>query len=147
MLQLVPKQIPSLSMMLDDLGNPSAAKLAKALGVCRRTVGRWVADDEAPRAAMLAIFWMTSWGISTIHCEAHNAASQTAVLVAALKRANADLQAKLDSLANSGSTRCPDCPRGATNGQVAIERGAAHQSVAAAMTRRVRSLSRTKHFG
>lgn len=69
--------------MLDDLGNPPPAAVARALGVTVRTVQRWQLAGNAPRAPMLALFWITRWGRSEVDCRAVN----DAVLKAHIARA------------------------------------------------------------
>lgn len=87
MLHTLPKHMPPLSVMLADISNPNPTDLAKALGVSRRTVYRWIAADAAPRCVLLAIFWMTRWGVSQIHCQAHNDAIQQASIAVSMKAA------------------------------------------------------------
>jgi hypothetical protein len=70
MLNRLPRQLPALSLILDDLGAPTPAALATALGASERSVRRWIATDSAPRPAMLALFWLTRWGMSIVDCEA-----------------------------------------------------------------------------
>lgn len=111
MLARLPRQLPLLSLMLDNLGNPSAETVARALGVGVRTVRRWIADDAAPRPALLALFWLTRWGASELECDAHNAATMAASHVTSLKAENAALRAALarrDALAGYGSANDPD---------------------------------------
>jgi len=72
MLQLLPRAMPPLSMMLDDIGAPSAHAIAQALDVTPRTVERWRTKDEAPRTAALALFWITSWGASQVDARTFN---------------------------------------------------------------------------
>jgi hypothetical protein len=101
MLRDEPRQLPPLWMMLEDLGKPPA-KLARALGVSLRTLQRWIAADQAPRPAALAIFWATSWGRSIIECDAHNQARQALGLAACLQRENARLQRELARVVAAG---------------------------------------------
>lgn len=105
MLCLIPKSIPSLAIMLDDIGCGSSSKtkeLAQALGVCERTVYGWRTQGYAPRPVMLAIFWLTSWGQSAVNCKAHNDARMFAGYVGSLKAEVADLKAQLAKLAELG---------------------------------------------
>ncbi len=76
MLNRLPKpgQMPSLAMMFEDIGNPTPKQVGDALGVHEATVCRWLRKGQAPRSAMLALFWITRWGVSQVHAEAHNAA-------------------------------------------------------------------------
>jgi hypothetical protein len=47
--------LPTFQQVLEDLGNPGAETLARALGVHPRTVRRWTAADAAPRSTLLAL--------------------------------------------------------------------------------------------
>lgn len=92
MLHQLPKHTPPLALMLSDIGSPPLDKLAKALGVSLRTVGRWIKADKAPRSAMLSLFWLTRWGVSKVHCQAHNdAVMQANISVLLLRELNAAL--------------------------------------------------------
>lgn len=77
---LAPRVIPPLSTILADIGSPTACDLAALLDVHPRTVQRWLADDAAPRAVLLALFWMTRWGRSQLDAQAHNDAQHAARL-------------------------------------------------------------------
>lgn len=91
-----PVQLPSLALMLDDLGQPGVDKLAAALGVTPRTVRRWLADGMAPRPAMLALFWVTRWGLSLVDAEAARLADLHAAEADCLRR---EVSALRDELA------------------------------------------------
>lgn len=71
-----PRVIPPLSTMLADLGHPSASEVSAFLAVHPRTAQRWLSDDAAPRAALLALFWLTRWGRSELDAQAANDAAQ-----------------------------------------------------------------------
>jgi hypothetical protein len=90
MLNRIPRSLPSLSMMLDDLGRPAPAVLARALCVSTSTARRWISEDSAPFAVLVSIFWVTRWGISAIDAEAYNSATMHAGLAAQLKLDLAD---------------------------------------------------------
>ena len=94
-----PRVLPSLAFMLADLGQPCALDLAALLDVHPRTVARWMRAGHAPRAAALALFWMTRWGRSQIDAHAVNDARLAHALarsagdaLAASRRENAHLQ-------------------------------------------------------
>ena len=73
MLSTLPNFVPSLSILVDDLGaRPN--QIANALDVSERTLRRWIAKDQAPRPVMLALFYCSTWGRSAVHCEAENSA-------------------------------------------------------------------------
>lgn len=68
----LPRHLPLLSTMLDQLGHPSAAELAAHLGYSVRTVKRWISADHAPLAAALALYWSTNHGIHNAQVTAEN---------------------------------------------------------------------------
>lgn len=110
MLNRLPRTLPPLSALLDDIGNPAAGAVARALGVTERTLRRWQADDQAPRCAALALFWLTRWGMSATNAEAHNAAVLHAAHARALTDEVARLRAELArvlALADSGAANMP----------------------------------------
>ena len=102
MLCMTPKSIPPLYLMLEDIGSPPPKKLAKALGVTQRTVWRWIAAGEAPKPAMLAIYWLTQWGRGSVSADLHNEAVMYAGYVNALKADVARLEAQVESLGRLG---------------------------------------------
>lgn len=63
--------LPSFSTMLQDLP-ATPAQVARHLDVTPRTLQRYVAEDQAPRVVMLAMFWETRWGRSAADAEAAN---------------------------------------------------------------------------
>lgn len=69
---IAPRALPALSQLLPALGNPSTTVLAAYLGVSERTIYAWKARDEAPRAALLALFWESSYGLSALDAELFN---------------------------------------------------------------------------
>jgi hypothetical protein len=72
MLHRIPRQIPDLQTLLDDLGRPRTESIARALGVSPSTARRWVAAGNAPRSALLALFWLTRWGHSAVDADCFN---------------------------------------------------------------------------
>lgn len=105
-----PTQTPPLGLMLDDLGNHSLAEVAKALDISERKLQRWVARDDAPRTVLLAVYWLTRWGMSVVHCEAHNAAILQASIAATLQREVDRLHAQLawvTAIADFGAANSP----------------------------------------
>lgn len=79
-----PLHVPAWDVMLDDLGRPLPQRIARVLGVGRSTVYRWNLAGSAPRAACLALFWLTRWGRSQIHTQAVNDAQMAAALARGL---------------------------------------------------------------
>lgn len=68
----LPKHFPSWSQMVDALGSPAPAQLAKWLGVSERTIWNYTRADQAPRAVMLALFWLTPWGHDSVDSDREN---------------------------------------------------------------------------
>lgn len=71
-LQHAPAALPVWQSILEDLGHPHPSRVAKVLGVGVRTVYRWNRTQRAPRAACLALFWLTHWGRSAVDANAVN---------------------------------------------------------------------------
>ena len=110
MLNRLPKLCMPLSVLLDDIGSPKARELARVFRVPEKTAAKWLRDDDAPAAVMLALFWLTRWGHSAVHCEAHNAAILHAGIAAGLRCEVDSLTAKLANLgriADFGSANDP----------------------------------------
>lgn len=94
-----PKHLPPFSVILSDLIGPKTPEsIAKHLGISASTARRWLTRNEAPRAAMLALFWETRWGQSIVDCEAVNQARMQEGLNRALKNENASLRARIARL-------------------------------------------------
>lgn len=97
-------------MILDDIGRPPAAAVARALGVNRCTVERWITNDRMPRSAHLALFWLTRWGQSIVDTEAVNHARLYAGMAACYESENRRLQERMQrliALADFGSANSP----------------------------------------
>jgi len=104
-----PTQTPPLSYLLDDLP-ARAAQVARHLGLTLRTLERYRAADQAPRAVMLALFWESRWGLSLADTTAFNAAAVARGLAGSLERENAMLRARiarLEALGSYGSANAP----------------------------------------
>jgi hypothetical protein len=106
MLSLLPHAVPPLAVLLADMGNPSASAVALALGVTARTVQRWQSADEAPRVALLALFWLTRWGQSAVNCQAVNDARMLAQRADVLHGQNVALRVELARLLRLGRFDC-----------------------------------------
>lgn len=63
-----------------------------------RTVYRWHAAQEAPRCAVMALYWLTRWGQSHVNAQAVNDAVTACGLVASLERDIKALRIELDDL-------------------------------------------------
>jgi hypothetical protein len=109
-LRRLPKAMPPLSMMLDDIGNPPPDALAAAFDVSETTARRWLSDERAPLAVQLALFWLTKWGVSQVDATAHNDAAMAAQRAASLRREVESLRevlAKVGRIADFGSANDP----------------------------------------
>ena len=110
MLNRLPRHMPSLRTMLEDIGSPTTKELARALRVSETTARRWKREGKAPQVAMLAIFWVTRWGMSAADTEAHNAACMSASLARARLDKIGELEGRLQRLsriAEFGSANDP----------------------------------------
>lgn len=97
-IESAPRTLPVWDLILDDLGRPPPARLARVLGVGRSTVCRWTADRSAPRMACLALFWLTRWGRSEVDCRATNDAMTAVALARSLHEERQQLRANLERL-------------------------------------------------
>lgn len=105
-----PTQTPSLSVLLDDIGNPPDSAIAKAFAVSPGNVAEWRSNDHAPRAVLLALFWITRWGQSAVDCEARNIAELRSAEASAWKREAERIRhelARVLALGNFGSANDP----------------------------------------
>jgi hypothetical protein len=98
MLNRLPTKLPTLKEMMQDCCNATPLQLAKALGVNERTVWRWLKQDSAPRPALLALFWVTQWGMSAASAEVHNLASMHMALSGALRSELGKAQQEIKAL-------------------------------------------------
>ena len=105
-----PKALPIWHAILSDLGDPPPRRIARTLGVSLRTVYRWNAAQEAPRCAVMALYWLTRWGQSHVNAQAVNDAVMACGLVDSLEREIKTLRIQLDHvsrLANTGAANGP----------------------------------------
>lgn len=107
---LAPRTPPALSQLLPDLGNPSPREIARFLNVTERTVFAWKAQDKAPKAALLALFWESSYGLSAINAELHNAALVHKQYADALSRESDNLRARIARLEKIGRFDSANAP-------------------------------------
>ena len=110
MLARLPKATPPLSIMLEDIGSPSAEGLAGAFGVTPKTAQGWIGADHAPLPVLLALFWLTKWGTSEVHARAHNDAVMAGMEANRLRKELEEVQALLavvGRIADFGSANDP----------------------------------------
>ncbi len=105
-----PRALPIWQTILEDLGRPHPAQVARILGVGVRTVYRWNRTGQAPRTACLALYWLTRWGRSEVHAQAVNDATVAVGLAQALQteldRTRLEL-AHVLALSDSGAANAP----------------------------------------
>ena len=108
-IERVPVSLPYWHTILDDLGRPPPERIARALGISRRSVYRYSQTGYAPRVVNLALFWLTSWGRQTVHVDAHNDAVFACGLVAGLRSDIARLENNVRHLSalSFGSANVP----------------------------------------
>lgn len=109
-IESAPRYLPIWQLILDDLGRPPAARIAKALGLSVRTVHRYNAHDSAPRVVCLALFWFTRWGQSQVDAQAVNNALVAVELARSLTDQVAQLRIQvthLEALGHFGAANEP----------------------------------------
>lgn len=105
-----PLHLPYWRTLMDDLCNPSAATVARALGIGERTVQRYNATGHAPRVVCLAVFWVTRWGRSSVNAQATNDACLMANYVRSMHAHANALSSQVEhllSIGNFGSANDP----------------------------------------
>lgn len=55
-IEQAPHQVPDWHLLMEDLCQPPPARVARVLGLGRRTIQRYNRTGKAPRAACLALF-------------------------------------------------------------------------------------------
>ncbi|RYH63953.1 MAG: hypothetical protein EON54_07135 [Alcaligenaceae bacterium] len=78
-------RLPPLSFLLNDQTEPQK-RVARHLGVSLRTLQRYKARGNAPRAVYLALWFESRWGMSALHEGAFNEAVQARSWIASLER-------------------------------------------------------------
>lgn len=108
-------QTPPLSYLLDDLLTSDLEAIAAHLGVSVATLKRWKLADQAPRTALLALFYESRWGYSLLESTAHNGALYARQEADGLKRENAMLRARIARLEKTGFFGAANAPVMAMN--------------------------------
>lgn len=101
---------PPLSYLLDDIFERDLSKVAKHLGVTLVTLKRWQRLDNAPRAALLALFFESRWGYSLMYTTAHNGEMRQRQLAQSLERTNAALRLRIERLEALGDFGAANAP-------------------------------------
>lgn len=105
-----PGSLPIWQTIMDDLGCPPPARVARVLGIGERTVYRYNRTGQAPKVALLALFWLTRWGRSQVHAQAANDAMVAIGYANSLRADVARLEHQLAhvlALGGSGSANDP----------------------------------------
>ncbi len=105
-----PRAVPTWPQLLADLCHPTAARVARVLGVSVRTVKRYNQAGQAPRAVCLALYWLTRWGRSAVHAQAVNDAVLASQLADALQRRVTDLEGLVSHLQEIGHFGAANAP-------------------------------------
>lgn len=103
MLTRMPGVVPPLHVLIDDLHRPSPKELANALGVGERTVRRWIAENHAPRPVLLALFWLTRWGMQWIDADLYNEAQLHFAMNTCQAVQMREMRKRIDRLARIGN--------------------------------------------
>lgn len=106
----LPSSVLPFSIMLDDLGNPPAAVIARTFRVTEATVKRWIKTDNPPLPVLYATFWLTSWGRMVVNADAENAARVHASLHNSLLRQNRALIQRIELLESMGQFGTANSP-------------------------------------
>ncbi len=109
-IELAPRTLPIWQAILEDLGHPHPARIARALGIGARTVYRYNRAGQAPRSVCLALFWLTRWGRSEVHCQAVNDCQLAVGYANALERELHQARAQLAhvlALSEHGAANAP----------------------------------------
>lgn len=93
-----PVSLPYWHTIMDDLGRPPAHRVARVLGIGRRTVYRYNSTGVAPRVVCLALFWLTTWGRAAVHAQAVNDARLACGYADALRAEVQRLEANIGHL-------------------------------------------------
>ena len=88
-----PVSVPIWHTMMDHLCNPPPERVARVLGISKRSVYRYNERGHAPRPGCLAIFWLTRWGRSAVNAQAINDAISAVGYVGGLERQVEQLKA------------------------------------------------------
>lgn len=110
MLNRIPRNIPPLAEILADIGNPSPRELARALGYSERSTREWLRRNAAPRPVLIALFWLTRWGVSSIDADAHNLIQMHAGMAKAQSRRAEELAGAVAMLEQMGTFGAANSP-------------------------------------
>lgn len=118
MLNRLPDHLGSFEQLRAMLGRPSPRELARALDVSERTVYRWIAADQAPRAVMAALYWLTDYGRAELLGHAEYGARLAHQLAASLQRELNAARAHIERLERIGQFGSANAPSYATRSRL-----------------------------
>lgn len=101
---------PQLSALLDGLTTRSIPTIAKHLGITEQTMRRYIRQDKAPRAIMLALYYEGHSGVRDLETDAFNAARRSASEAASAQKQIRNMRARisyLEGLSTFGSANDP----------------------------------------
>lgn len=96
--------------MLENIGEPTSKELAKTLGLSERTIRNYRAKGKAPRPVLLALFWVTSYGRSWAHTDAHNDAVMAQKTALSLQNEIENLKRVIRQLIKHKNNDCANDP-------------------------------------
>jgi len=102
--------MPSVLQLLESISYPDAS-VAEYLGVTTTTLRRYAATERAPKAAKLALFWLSPWGKSHLDADTANAISMHVQLNRILRNENAALKNYIRQLEQVGSFGAANAPK------------------------------------
>lgn len=105
-----PGWVPIWQVILDDLGNPPPRRVARVLGISERTAYRYSETGEAPRACLLALYWLTSWGRAEVHAQAVADAQMACGYVSSLRAEVGRLESQVAHLLALGASGAANQP-------------------------------------
>lgn len=108
-----PQNPPPFSVLVDDQGKMHPQKmavLANYLGVSVQTFQRWLKTDDAPHAARMALWWVSTWGPAVIDSAMHNELKLLSGQMRSLIDANNMLRARIARLEEVGSFGSANMP-------------------------------------
>lgn len=101
MIKKMPRRLPTLADMMEDL-SATPAEISRVLGVSLSTVYRWLAVGNTPRPHLLALYWVTRWGLSELDAELHNRANLYETLSQSLTQQVRQMERDLSKLGKIG---------------------------------------------
>lgn len=109
-LHRLPRHLPAVDLLLEDLGDPTAADLAAGLGCSVRSVWRWRESGTWPRCAHLALFFASRYGWSVVDSDARYSVQLARGLAASLRAERDQVAAQLEAVQRLAATGAANVP-------------------------------------